>query len=71
MQEKFHIDQIIADINMYHDSKKVDQLINCSAKTKLLFELMSNFKKEGHRVLVFSMSKQMLNLIEYMMENQK
>ena len=57
-------------INGYHSGRKIDDLINASSKTKLLFELMSNFKKEGHRVLIFSMSKQMLNLIEYIVQNK-
>jgi SNF2 family DNA or RNA helicase len=39
-------------------------MIEFSTKTKFLFELVKNLKKEGHRLLIFSMSKKMLNLIQ-------
>ena len=44
--------------------KRISDLINISSKTKFLFELMTQLKKEGHRVLIFSMSKAMLDLLE-------
>lgn len=31
--------------------------------------LMANLRKEGHRVLIFSMSKKMLNIVQSIMES--
>lgn len=54
---------------MYSD-KAIDDLIDVSNKIKFLFKLMCELKAEGHRVLIFSLSKKMLNLLEYMIQNQ-
>jgi SNF2 family DNA or RNA helicase len=47
-----------------------DELIASSVKTQLLFRLMDNLKQEGHRVLIFSMSKRMLDLLELIIEKK-
>ena len=52
-----------------YNKKDIDELIEVSSKTKFLFELMVRLKSEGHRVLIFSLSKKMLNLLEYMIQN--
>jgi DNA excision repair protein ERCC-6 len=39
-------------------------MIGLSSKCEFLFRLMRNLKDEGHRLLIFSMSKKMLKLIE-------
>ena len=54
-----------------HKSKRVEDLINISVKTKFLFTLMSQLKREGHKVLIFSMSKKMLDLLELILTNKK
>jgi hypothetical protein len=40
------------------------ELVEYSQKIKFALELMKNLKKEGHKLLIFSMSKQILNLLE-------
>lgn len=44
-------------------------MVDVSSKTKFVFELLTQLKKEGHRVLVFSMSKLMLDLLETIINN--
>ena len=41
-----------------------------SSKLQFCIELMKNLKKEGHRVLVFSMSKKILNLLESILQSE-
>ena len=62
--------QILTEIDEMHKNVDVDNLINVSVKTKFLFKLMENLKKEGHRVLIFSMSKKMLDLLELILKNK-
>jgi len=69
MFTKFGMDKILKDIQDMYDKKRVNDLVNVSVKTKFLFELMAHLKKEGHRVLIFTMSKQMLDLLELMIAN--
>jgi len=38
--------------------------VQYSSKIIFLLELMRNLRAEGHRVLIFSMSKKILNIIE-------
>ncbi len=45
-------------------------MINYSSKLNFLFKLMANLKENGHRLLIFSMSKKMLNLIEEILKSQ-
>jgi SNF2 family DNA or RNA helicase len=40
------------------------KIISFSTKFTFLFKLLRNFREEGHRVLIFSMSKKNLDLIE-------
>jgi len=37
----------------------------------LLFRIMQSLKDEGHRVLIFSISKKMLDLLEYIIKNNQ
>jgi len=39
-------------------------MIAYSTKCNFLFKLMKELKRDGHRLLIFSMSKKMLTLIE-------
>jgi len=56
--------QILKNIQEMYDKKKINELIDASVKTKFLFTLMDQLKEEGHRLLIFSMSKKMLDLLE-------
>lgn len=62
--------QILTEIDEMHKNVDVDNLIDVSVKTKFLFKLMENLKKDGHRVLIFSMSKKMLDLLELILNNK-
>jgi SNF2 family DNA or RNA helicase len=64
MQETFGLDSLLVDIEEKHKNKDVVSLINLSSKCQFLFSLMDDLKKNGHRLLIFSLSKKMLNLIE-------
>ena len=56
--------KLLRDISRMHDKQDVEALVNVSVKTKYLLRLMANLKAEGHRLLIFSMSKKMLDLLE-------
>ena len=45
-------------------SKQFCKTIEYSSKIMFLLDLMKNLRAEGHRVLIFSMSKKILNIIE-------
>lgn len=49
---------------IHKERKQPEEMIGLSSKCEFLFRLMRNLKDEGHRLLIFSMSKKMLNLIE-------
>lgn len=46
-------------------------MIEYSTKCEFLFRLMKDLKSNGHRLLIFSMSKKMLNLIEEILKSQE
>jgi SNF2 family DNA or RNA helicase len=71
MYHKFGIDKILKDISDMHSKLRTRDLISVSSKTKFMFELLMKLKKGGHKVLVFSMSKQMLDLIELVIANDE
>ena len=52
--------------------KNVDDsvLINESGKLQVLIELLDNLKGEGHRSLVFSQSRKMLDIIQKIISNR-
>ena len=54
-----------------YNQKDVKSLVELSSKCEFLFQLMRNLKKEGNRLLVFSMSKKMLNLIEEILKSDE
>ena len=45
----------------------VEQLTAESGKIKFLVELLDNLKAEGHRTLVFSMARRILDIVERVM----
>ena len=48
----------------------VEQLTAESGKIKFLVELLDNLKAEGHRTLVFSMARRILDIVERVMTEQ-
>lgn len=64
MQQTFGLDSMIDDIEEKHKQKDFRSLIELSSKCMFLFKLMTDLQKNGHRMLIFSLSKKMLNLIE-------
>mmetsp|Transcript_30241 Transcript_30241/g.46238 ORF Transcript_30241/g.46238 Transcript_30241/m.46238 type:complete len:92 (-) Transcript_30241:773-1048(-) len=68
MFERFGIDKIFSDLAAMHAEGNPEALIAASVKMQFLFKLMADLKREGHRMLIFSMSKQVLNLMEKILE---
>lgn len=64
MQETFGLDSLLVEIEEKHKRRDVEAMIGLSSKCQFLFTLMEDLKKNGHRLLIFSLSKKMLNLIE-------
>ena len=54
-----------------YNKKQIDDFISVSSKIEVMFQLLCNLKAEGHRVLIFSLSKKMLDLLEYIINNHK
>ena len=46
-------------------------MIDFSTKSQFLFKLMKDLKSNGHRLLIFSMSKKMLTLIEEIFKSEE
>ena len=49
----------------------VDTLVKASGKLQVLSAILRKWKEQGHRALVFSQSKQMLNILERVMEGEE
>ncbi len=64
MQTTFGLDSILTEIEQAKEAKDYSALIQQSSKLQFLFKLMEELQKDGHRLLIFSMSKKMLNLVE-------
>ena len=60
---------ILAEIEAAHTKNNIEEIISFSSKFQFLFELMKNLRAEGHRILIFSMSKKNLNLIESIIQS--
>ena len=55
---------MLAEIEKVHKAKDAEGLLRLSSKCMFLFRLLEELQREGHRALIFSLSKKMLNLIE-------
>ena len=69
--EQFGMSKLLEQITTMHAKKDVEALINVSVKTQFLLKLMQNLKAEGHRLLIFSMSKKMLDLLEIIFQKKE
>jgi SNF2 family DNA or RNA helicase len=49
----------------------MESMIKISTKCQFLFTLMEDLIKNGHRLLIFSMSKKMLYLLEEIIKSLK
>ena len=61
---KFGLAELLKGIEEAETKDNFDKMIEFSSKLQFLFKLLENFKQEGKRVLIFSMSKKMLTIIE-------
>ncbi|XP_053554965.1 DNA excision repair protein ERCC-6-like [Bombina bombina] len=55
---------------MKYDHLPDEVLIEESGKLRLLIDLLHNLKDEGHRTLVFSLSRKMLDIVDRILNNQ-
>ena len=60
----------LEEIEQAEKSEDFAKIIQFSSKLSFLFKLMENFRQEGKRVLVFSMSKKMLSVIENIIQKE-
>mmetsp|Transcript_12000 Transcript_12000/g.11878 ORF Transcript_12000/g.11878 Transcript_12000/m.11878 type:complete len:183 (+) Transcript_12000:416-964(+) len=70
LQQTFGLDHILDEIDEKHKEKDYAAMISYSTKCQFLFALLKEFKETGHRPLIFSMSKKMLNLIQEILESK-
>jgi SNF2 family DNA or RNA helicase len=71
-KDSIEMKEIISKSQITSDTT-VKEIIGISGKLTLLVELLRNLKEENHRVLIFSMSVKMLNVIQMILkfENHK
>ena len=67
--EQFKLESVLNEIEKAESEKDIKKIIHYSTKLQFLVELMKNLKEEGHRLLIFSMSKKMLNVIQSILES--
>ena len=63
--------QNLLSMQRMYNNCQIDELISASVKTQVLFRLMTELKANGHRVLIFSMSKKMLDLLEFLIQGKQ
>ena len=61
---KFNLAEKLGEIERAEREKNYAKIIEDSSKLSFLFKLLDNFRAEKKRVLIFSMSKKMLSIIE-------
>lgn len=64
LYERFKLQDLFAEIDQADRLKEFEKTIGFSSKITFLLDLMRQLRKEGHRVLIFSMSKKILNILE-------
>ena len=64
LYERFKLQDLFAEIDQADRRKEFEKTIGFSSKITFLLDLMRQLRKEGHRVLIFSMSKKILNILE-------
>lgn len=69
MFDRYKLKEMFADIDAADKAQQFDSTIAFSSKIVFLFALLKQLRAEGHRVLVFSMSKKILNIIETIVIN--
>lgn len=69
MYDKSGVGKVLTALEQMNAKLEVPKLVDVSIKTKFLFSLMKNLRVEGHRLLIFSMSKMMLDLLEHMLND--
>ena len=67
---KFNMAEKLDEIEKAEKVEDFDKIIEFSSKLSFLFKLMEDFRKEGKRVLIFSMSKKMLTVIENIIQKE-
>ena len=55
---------------MAEKTEDFEKIISFSSKLSFLFSLLDNFRSEGKRALIFSMSKKMLSVIENIIDKK-
>jgi SNF2 family DNA or RNA helicase len=63
------MEHMLHDIETAEKKNDYEGMLSYSSKLQFLFLLMANLRRDGHRVLIFSMSKKMLTLIESYLES--
>jgi len=66
---KFNLAEKLREIEEAENEQNFAKIIGFSTKLQFLFQLLENFRREGKRCLVFSMSKKMLSMIESILKN--
>jgi SNF2 family DNA or RNA helicase len=64
MMKMLDLKEILTDAVKNYNQNNLEGILNDSSKLVFLFKLLENLHKEGHKVLIYSMSKVMLNIVE-------
>jgi hypothetical protein len=62
--DRYRLKDLMTEIELADKDQQFDSTVAYSSKFIFLFKLLSELRAKGHRVLVFSMSKRILDIIE-------
>ena len=68
---KTDVVKIMRTINQNYKNNEFKQWATASSKIEFALELLDNLRKEGHKVLFFSKTKILLNLIEHLLNEKE
>ena len=70
MSDKLKFKNMLKDLRTQFKLNNFTDWIKASSKVNFLFDLLENLKQQGHKVLIFSKTKILLNMIESVMDEK-
>ena len=71
LSDKLKFKTMLKDLRQQFDLNNFNDWIKASSKVNFVFDLLKNLKENGHKVLIFSKTKILLNMIECIMEEKE
>lgn len=71
LSERLQLKHILKTIENEFDLNDLDSWLKASSKVNFVFELLHNLKREGHKVLIFSKTKLLLDFVEKILTDRQ